>query len=392
MSDRRIRVLDFRGTYKGGGGPDKTILLSAASHDKNRFFILVTYLRDPSDREFEIHERAQKLGINYIDVPDANLFDLSCLLKLKRIIEKHRIHILHAHDDKTLLYGWALKHITRNRITIIYTCHSHPMFSKNDFNNTRDYIVAQLRQRTRIFLIRQFQKPIIAVSKATKKFLADDGIDESLVLYNGIETDYWKRSSGRPTLRQELNLDDDHRLIGTVARLAPEKDFTTFFKVAKKVHSVFPKARFVIVGDGVGDELANGRKQASELGLGKIVHFMGHRNDLLDVYASLDIFLMTSIYENMPNTILEAMSMETPIVSTRVGGVPEMIQDNVHGFLCPPRDHDALAKHILMLLTEPDLYNRFRSAARKRVEEKFSFSNRLKKMEAIYSAFAKGGL
>jgi hypothetical protein len=99
------RVMDLRGTYKGGGGPDKTVLNSAAQHDPQRVQILVAYLRDPRDQEFQITKMAQDLGINYIEVPDNRIIDWACLRALKRIIRAHELTVVHAHDDKTLLYG-----------------------------------------------------------------------------------------------------------------------------------------------------------------------------------------------------------------------------------------------------------------------------------------------
>jgi len=379
-----IRIMDFRGTYKGGGGPDKTILLSAARHDKNRFHILVTYLRNPKDGEFQIRERALKLGLNYADVKDAKLFDPACIWKLNRMVRSNRIQILHAHDDKTLLYAWVLKKLNR-RLKIIYTCHSHPVFRREDFQKKRDYLAATIRKKIRLFLMKRYHHPIIAVSMATQRYLADDGIDEVVVLYNGIDTAFWQRKSGAPVLRREFGIDDQGLLVGTVARLAPEKDIATFLRVAQKVRASMPAARFVVVGDGPGNELARSREMSDTMGMGDFVYFTGHRNDLLDVYSSLDVFLMTSVYENMPNTILEAMAMETPIVSTSVGGVPEMLEDGRHGLLCPIRDVNCLAQAVSTLLENRALGLRLSKAARERAEEVFSFTARLHKMERLYA-------
>ena len=386
MMDERIRIMDFRGTYKGGGGPDKTILLSASRHDKSHFFILVTYLKDPHDHEFDIHVKAAKLDINYVDVPDARVLDTKCLSKLNKLVNLNNIQILHTHDDKTLLYGWILK--KRNpALKIIYTCHSHPVFSRKDFSSFKDYLFAQFRRRARILLIKRYKNPIIAVSEATKRTLAHDGIDGITILYNSIDINFWKKSSGKPVLRRELNLNGNSLLIGTVARIAYEKDLPTFLLVAQKVCSVFPDVRFAIVGDGAGNEIEKYRCMTRKMGLGDTAYFTGHRNDLLDVYASFDVFLMTSISENMPNTILEAMAMEVPIVSTAVGGVPEILVDKETGFLAPIKDVDILSRQVLRLLRNKILRAKIANSARKHVELQLSFSMRLNKMEDIYDHF-----
>src|SRR6185369_16178643 len=103
------RVMDLRGTYKGGGGPDKTVLNSAARDDPARVHVLVTYLRQPGDSEFQIPQMARRLGINYVDVIDGGTLDWACLRKLKELLRIHRLDVIHAHDDKTLFYAWLLK-------------------------------------------------------------------------------------------------------------------------------------------------------------------------------------------------------------------------------------------------------------------------------------------
>ena len=196
----------------------------------------------------------------------------------------------------------------------------------------------------------------MVVSEANKKKLMDAGLKtETLVLYNGIDADLWRRENGNAILRKELGLKQNDFLIGTVARIDYDKDLPTFFKVVKLLRAQIPNVRFVIVGDGKGDELAKAKHQAEQFGLKDSIYFTGHRSDLLDVYSSLDIFLMTSITEGLPNTILEAMAMEVPVVSTAVGGVPELIVDGEHGFLCSVGDAEALSRKVIELIQNPGL-------------------------------------
>jgi len=148
------------------------------------------------------------------------------------------------------------------------------------------------------------------------------------------------------------------------------------------------KVTFVIVGDGYGDELPRAREEVARLGLERIVRFTGHRNDLRDVYASFDLFLMTSLTEGMPNTLLEAMAMGVPSVSTSVGGVPELLEDGVGGFMSPVGDAAGLAAHILRFVENPELLASCGVACRKRIETEFSFERRVRKMEDFYDLFA----
>ena len=384
-----IRVMDLRGTYKGGGGPDKTVLNSAAQHDPEKVYVLVTYLRQPWDDEFQIPEMAHRLGINYMDVIDGSTVDWSCLRQLQALLRKHDLKLVHAHDDKTLLYGWLLKLMTPG-LKIMYTCHSHAVHCRGDFAGPRDYLGFRLRQNMRIFLMKRYCRPIITVSHNTKQRLVDNGFagHEVAVLHNGVDVTKWCRDGARQVLREEIGIPPGSFLVGTVARITPEKDLTTFFRVAEEVATQIPDVTFVIVGDGYGNELAKARDEIRGRGLDRLIRFTGHRNDLLNVYASFDVFLMTSMTEGMPNTLLEAMALGVPSVSTAVGGIPELLTHGNGGFLAPAGDVEGLARYVVNLLRDPQLRQRCGAACRDRIVERFSFSRRVRLMEDYYAWFA----
>ena len=383
------RVMDLRGTYKGGGGPDKTILNSAAQHNPTKVYVLATYLRQPHDQEFQISCMALKLGINYAEVIDHQFLDWDCLGKLRLLIKAHAISLVHAHDDKTLLYAWLLSLLVPG-IRIMYTCHSHAVHPSSDFSRLKAYLSFKLRQRMQIFLMQRFTKPILTISEDTKKRLVGNGLSKKnvTVLHNGIDTEIWQRERGKPILREELGLSDNQFLVGTVARITAEKDFPTFYQVARLVCDQIATATFVVVGDGHGDELLRARQEVAQLGLQKNIHFTGHRNDLVDIYASLDVFLMTSTTEGMPNTLLEAMAMGIPAVATTVGGIPELLPDGEGGYLVEPGNAQALAEHVARLINDASLRQSLGIAARHRIEKHFSFRRRVHLMEEYYASFS----
>ena len=386
------RVMDLRGTYKGGGGPDKTVLNSAAQHDPERVHVLVTYIRQPDDHEFQIPEMARRLGINYVDVPDASSLDRACLRELKRLLREHELSVVHAHDDKTLLYAWLLK-LTTPGLTIMYTCHSHAVYRRDEFPGLKPYLAFKIRQRIQIFLMRRYPAPVITVSHDTKKRLVANGLAERrvAVLHNGIDIEFWRREAGKPVLREEFGIAPGAFLIGTVARITYDKDLPTFYRVAEEVARRSSNVIFVIVGDGYGDELPKARAEVARRGLEGVVRFTGHRNDLRDIYASFDLFLMTSLTEGMPNTLLEAMALGVPSVSTNVGGIPELLEHGKEGFLAPVGAAEELAAGILSLIQDPALLAQYGTACRRRIEDQFSFSRRVRLMEDYYGWFAGAG-
>ena len=227
------RVMDFRGTYKGGGGPDKTVLNSAAQHDPNRVYLIVVYIRQSDDYEFQIPEMARKIGVkNFIDIPDRSMFDRECLEQLKQIIFDNDLHVVHAHDDKTLLYAWILRFMIPY-IKIMYTCHSHAVYSRKEFSSLKAYLSFKVRQKIQIFLMQRYLKPIITVSHDTKKRLIANGLGakDVAVLHNGIDIGFWQRKLANPVLKGELGIAPDNFLVGTVARITYDKDLPTFYQV-----------------------------------------------------------------------------------------------------------------------------------------------------------------
>lgn len=388
-----VRVMDFRGTYKGGGGPDKTVLNSAALHDPEKVDVLVTYIKQPDDDEFQIPQMAAERNLKYVDLIDHGRFDLKCLFGLRKLIKQNRIQVLHTHDDKTLLYGVALRLIVPG-LRLLHTCHSHSVYERKTFSSTVSWYKFQLRKKIQLFLMKCHHKPILTVSGNTRQRLIDGGLrpDTVQVLHNGIDVDKWSRSGALKILRKELGLNDEQLLVGTVARITYDKDLPTFFAVAQKVVAEIPEAVFVIVGDGYGDELGRAKVDVEKMGLSDVVKFTGHRNDLKNIYASFDIFLMTSLTEGMPNTVLEAMALELPIVSTNVGGLPELVEDEISGLLAPVGEVTLLSEAVSKLLNDEKLRKQFAKAARKRIEQHFDFANRVKCMEDLYLRFAgKGG-
>jgi L-malate glycosyltransferase len=387
-----VLVMDFRGTYKGGGGPDKTILNSAAMHDPERVDVRVAYLRDPRDREFQIGDRARAMGLKYTEFSDRALLDIKCLRDLLSFVRQEGIQLLHAHDDKTSLYGVILK-LLNPSLRLVFTCHLHTPLSRERFETWVSYSKALIRRRVVIWLMKRYQRPIMAVSEHTRSALADDGLalSQTVTLVNCIDVQTWSRRAADLVLRGELGLDPRERVVGTVARIAQEhKDLPTFYKVARLVTQRVDDVRFVIVGEGHGDLLERAKQEVARLGLTDRVVFTGHRNDLLNVYASFDLFLMTSFTEGLPNTVLEAMAMEVPVVSTAVAGVKELVIDGETGILRQIRDEEGLSDAVITMLSDPELSRRFSKAGRKLVEERFNFRDRVQTLERFYHLYSLG--
>jgi glycosyltransferase involved in cell wall biosynthesis len=147
----------------------------------------------------------------------------------------------------------------------------------------------------------------------------------------------------------------------------------------------YPQARFVLVGEGRdGETLHQLQKLAATLGIAERVIFPGYRQHLLPVYATFDLFALSSCREGLPNSLLEAMAMALPVVTTDVAGAKELVLNGETGFILPQRDVHGLARAIMALVDDHQLRRNMGQAGRERVERNFSFTRRLGLVEQLY--------
>jgi glycosyltransferase involved in cell wall biosynthesis len=244
----------------------------------------------------------------------------------------------------------------------------------------------QLYRKLDLFLMKRFDH-LIAVSHATKAEMIDAGIspDAITVIHNAIDTDAWARGPAVNDLRDELGLRGAFPVVGYVGRIMPEKDLETWLRAAAVLARGHANARFVLVGDGRdGETRAELERLAAELGIADRVIFTGYRSDLLAVYATFDTFLLTSRREGLPNSLLEAMAMGLPVVTTDVAGAKELVVDRETGFVLPQGDVEGIAAALGALTTDERLRRDMSAAGRARIEAEFSFTRRLERIEDLY--------
>lgn len=194
----------------------------------------------------------------------------------------------------------------------------------------------------------------IAVARSHGQYLAEhEGCppDRIYVIPNGVDTDRFRPMPKDPALAQELGLPSGAPVVGIVAALRPEKNHELFLAAARRVNQHRPETVFLVVGDG--QRRAYLEQWAVDLGLADRVLFTGNRSDVPELLSLLDVFVLSSHMEANPLSILEAMASGKPAVATRVGSIPENLEDGKTGFLVPPGDAEALADRVLWLLDHP---------------------------------------
>jgi glycosyltransferase involved in cell wall biosynthesis len=183
-------------------------------------------------------------------------------------------------------------------------------------------------------------------------------------------------------VRAELGIGRDDPVIGTVCILRAEKALDVLVRAAALLARDLPRLRVLIVGDG--EERGRIETMVHQLGLEDHVLLTGLRSDVPDVLAALDVAVLSSDYEGIPLSMLEFMDAGKPIVATRVGGIPEVIQDGVHGVLVPPRDEAALAAAIGGLLGDTDAAREMGARAQDRCRREFSLDRIVERLQQLY--------
>jgi glycosyltransferase involved in cell wall biosynthesis len=230
---------------------------------------------------------------------------------------------------------------------------------------------------------------VIAVAEGQIPFLVEDkGFrrEQIRVIHNGIDLADWKPGPRDPAVLAELGIPEEAPVVGILAMLRPEKDHATFLRAARLVLERLPEARFLIVGDG--PERPGLEALAAELGVDASVIFTGRRSDVPRLLTVFDVSVLASVtVETFPMSFLEAMAMERPLVATRVGGVPEMIEEGANGFLVPLRDERALADAITAVVADRPTARRMGAASRAIVERKFTVQRMVRETERYLDSF-----
>jgi glycosyltransferase involved in cell wall biosynthesis len=377
MINQPIRILELRSVRGTGGGPEKTILLGAERADRRRFSVTVCYIRDGRDDTFGIGERAQRLGVDYVEVLERSSFDPRVWPALRRIVRERAIDIVHAHEYKTNLLALLLA--CSDGTIPLSTAHGWTGHSRRE----RLFYYALDKQLLRAFPL------TIAVSSQIRSELIRHRVapDRVQVVLNGIDHNVFRRDRGAESdARRDLGVSAGEVVIGSIGRLEPQKRFDLLIRACATLRDRWPGLRLLIAGDG--SERGALQTLAASLLPPHAYRLLGHRADVVCLHHAFDLFVQSSDYEGTPNAVLEAMAFETPLVATAAGGTAEIVNDGEHGLIVPCGDVSGLAVAIERALMERDLTSKRVASARRRVETSLSFDQRVAAVERIYAGLA----
>ena len=314
------------------------------------------------DEHRQLHELSRRSAL-----------DLNLVRGLAEIMRRRRIDIVHTHAWGTLVEGWLAARLAR----VPRVVHGeHGTMETRPIN-----VAVQRRLWTRV-------SRLLAVSgELANRMSRATGIstERIQVIPNGVDL---PPQFSRDELRASLGVEPDTFVVLAVGRLVPVKNYRLLLAAARMLVGPSRRWRFLVAGEGpLRGEL---EAEVARLGLQEQVTLLGLRPDVPALMCAADAFVLTSSSEGMSNTILEAMASGRPVVATRVGGNPELVQEGITGMLVDPSNPAELFVALRTLAEEPTRVRRMGHAGRQRVEREFSRERMISNYTQMYETVAHG--
>jgi glycosyltransferase involved in cell wall biosynthesis len=362
----------------GVGGAERLLTASIPYLNRDTFDYKVAYFLTDKD---ELVPEFKRASIPVFCLNINKSYDLSAIFRIARFLRQQRIEILHIHSPHAGVLGRIAAHLSGVK-AVIYTEHM-PLEKQNRRARLGNLLTYYLNDAT------------IAVSKAVLHSILDRQIVKHGIyttIYNGIDLNAIATTEmNQMSIRQSLGIPLHHRIVGNVANLFPWKGHEHLLEAARLVLNQYPDVTFVIVGKANRKEdLKRLQETVRYLKIKDRVIFAGFRQDVFQVMSTFDIFALPSLWEGFGIALLEAMALGKPVVGTNVGGIPEVIDDGLNGFLVESRNPQRLAGRILELLGDETLRNRMGQNGKQKVQDKFSIQQNIKAIEQLYITTMNG--
>jgi glycosyltransferase involved in cell wall biosynthesis len=336
VSPRRLRVLFLIGYLSDQGGAERLTLGLATQLPRDRFEPTVCFARGAGPAAVAA---LQEANIPFVDLGRRAKWDVHRMGGLVRLLRSERIDVLHAHMFGSNLWGTMVGRVCKVPVVI---AHEH----------TWSYRGNPLRAWLDGHVIGRLATRFVAVSNQDARRMVEyEGVPVEKVIV--MPTAYIPRPAGEEQgdIRNELGLGAQTLLIATATVLRPQKALEVLLEAHAAVLRAVPDAHLLIAG--AGPCLDSLRARADALSLDGHVHFLGHRRDVDAILTAADVGALSSDFEGMPLFAFECMAARTPLVTTAVGALPDLIENQRSGLLIPPRDPDALAQALISLLEDP---------------------------------------
>ena len=370
--EARPRVLHLRVVAGTGGGPEKTILHSPRFIRAEGIDAMVAYLCPPQDPIGQsLLDRAQAADCPFYLLHDHGPLDFGLIIRLVRLCRQLEIDIIQSHDYKSNALAWCVRRFYR--CCLITMLHGWTDMSGR----------MPLYKRIDQWFLPCFES-LICVSQ--------DLVEECLrlripaqrlhLVHNAIDTEHYRRRREPVLAKKAMKASPDRFLIGSVGRLSPEKGFADLIGAVVSLQNQVLAVDLWIAREGpergrLNEIIESSPAQGS-------IRLLGQMEDPRLFFEAMDLFVLNSVREGLPNVLLEAMAMETPAMATDTGGISALLRDGETGYLIPPESHSVLGQALRAAIASPGARTAMASAGRELIERDFGFDARIKKIASIY--------
>lgn len=370
---RRLRVLTLVDHLTPSGGAERLSAQIAMRLDPERFEAIYCASRwDPArtnENQAGLLRELEGAGVRAVGLGRHGKLTVWQWRPLVRLLREERVEIIHSHKYGSNIWAVVLGRLARVPVVV---AHEHSWSYKG----------RPVRKLLDRWLIARGSSAFLTVSEEDRRRMIEiERIrpEDVTLLPNGIDA---LPPADGARVRQELGIPPDAPVLVSVAVLREEKQLHLLIQAAAELAGEHPGLQVLIAGGGsLHDELAG---LAAELGIAGTVRLLGPRRDVPDVLAAADVAVLCSRFEGTPLSVLEYMDAGLPVVATRVGGLPHVIEHGVHGLLTEPGDAHALAAGIRELLADPERRRRMGEAGRERRRAEYDFGRTLSTLEGLY--------
>ncbi len=371
------RILEFL-TYAGIGGTQQMFLefMRHASHDKYIFYVCVLLEHD------FLNEECSKLGIETTSLNMRGYWDLTAWWKLYKFAKDKRIDLIRTYGLKAHIIGRIVGKLLGIPANISSVRSTDPW--RKWYHTLLDSLTSGL---TSLYLSNSEAGRMITHTRERIP------LSKIVTIHNGIDIKRFvpcssqKHDDSHNSYRQTSGISPTAPVIGIVAKLRKMKGHKTIIDALPQIQEKFPDVRCLFVGSKFVNEKwyeAELRRYVQEQNLEHAIIFTGDRKNITEILDVLDVFVLPSLWEGFPTSVLEAMAMKKPVVASAVGGTPELVEPQITGLLIPPDDPVALAEAVLWLLSNPDIATKMGPAGYERVQQSFCIESVVTKTETVY--------
>ena len=370
---QKIKVLECIRQGQIGGG-ESHLLSLVENLDREHFEpVVLSFTGGP------MVERLRNLGVSCHVIHTEKPFDIRIWGRVKALLQAEKPDLIHAHGTRASSNTlWVARSLG---IPLIYTVHGW------SFHDDQHPLVRRMRIIGERYITSRSALNIAVSASNRQSGLENIPGLKAVVINNGIDQQKFSPSRSFGNIREELGISGDAILILFIARFTHHKQPLNLIRAFGQALSSLPGMHLLMVGDG--DEKAAGLRLVKEAGLEGSVTFQGFRQDVPDVLAAADIFVLPSLWEGLPIGLLEAMAMGKAVIATRVDGTREVVQTEENGLLVEPGDIAALAAALVRLGSDPALRAALRGKALETVRQQYNAALMTRAIEAAYTSTLK---